>query len=55
MKFIVKKTFKLPDPPDGSGLEIQANLTEPAELDMLTQEQVEKYIAEGFIESYEHA
>ena len=55
MRYIVKKDFTLPGPhdnPPGTGLEIKANATEPAELDMLNQEQVEHYIAEGFIEVF---
>jgi len=51
-KFIVKKEFQFPMPPDGSGLKVEANDKEPAELD-LKPEKRQELIEGGFIEPYE--
>lgn len=51
-KFIVKKEFQFPMPPEGTGLKVEANENEPAELD-LTPEKRQELIDGGFIEPYQ--
>jgi hypothetical protein len=49
-KFIIKKDFQFPMPPDGTGLEVKATPegAEPSELE-LTPEKRQELIDDGFI------